>query len=71
MLGCRSTDDLLPHLNHECAHVSETLSAGLKARHRDEAALAPAGAVHRQPAGAAVRRLGEAVYSSSMRRARW
>jgi hypothetical protein len=59
------------HLNHECAYVSETLSAGLKARHRGEAALAPVGAAHRQPAGAAVRRLGEAGHSNSRRPARW
>ena len=58
------------HLNHEYAYVSETLSAGLKARHRGEAALAPVGAAHRQPAGAAVRRLGAAGHSNSRRPAR-
>ena len=60
------TSFLTLRISHECPHVSETLSAGLKARHKDEAALAPVEAAHRQPAeGAAVRRLGEAGNSST------
>jgi hypothetical protein len=65
------TSFLALRTSHEYPHVSETLSAGLKARHRGEAALAPVGAAHRQPAGAAVRRLGEAEHSNSRRPARW
>jgi hypothetical protein len=65
------TSFLTSRTSHECPHVSETLSAGLKARHRGEAALAPVGAAHRQQAGAAVRRLEEAGHSNSRRPARW
>ena len=65
------TSFLTLRISHECPHVSVTLSAGLKARHRGEAALAPVGAAHRQPAGAAVRRLEEAGHSNSRRPARW
>ena len=65
------TSFLTLRTSHECPHVSETLFAGLKARHRDEAALAPVGAAHRQPAGAAGHRLGEAGHSNSRRPARW
>ncbi len=65
------TSFLALRTSHECARVSGTLSADLKARHRDEAALAPVGAGHRQPAGAAVRRLGEAGHNNNMRPIRW
>jgi hypothetical protein len=65
------TSFLALRTSHECPTVSETLPADLKARHRDEAALAPVGAGHRQPAGAAVRRLGEVGHNNSMRPARW
>ena len=65
------TSFLALRTSHECPHVSETLSADLKDRHKDEAALAPVGAAHRQPAGAAVRRLGEAGHNSSTRPTQW
>ena len=66
------TSFLALRTSHECPHVSETLSAGQWVRHKDEAALVPVEAAHRQPAeGAAVRRLGEAGHNSSTRPTRW
>jgi len=65
------TSFLALRTSHECPHVSETLSAGQWVRHKDEAALVPVEAAHRQPAeGAAARRLGEAG-NSSTRPTRW
>ena len=64
------TSFLTVRISHECPHVSETLSAGLKARHKDAAALVPVEAAHRQPAEGVVAR-AEAGHSNSRRPARW
>jgi len=64
------TSFLTVRISHECPHVSETLSAGLKDRHKDEAALVPVEAARRRPVEGVVAR-AEAGHSSSMRPARW